>query len=246
MSNLTPHELALIKNEMGEVSFEKLRSEVNKITNGILVDIGVYEGASSRVMIDSALVNNNNIYAIDPVPSFNSTNPNYTYIKDDSVEVGKEWNKTKADLVFFDSVHAKEQVLCELYYWWELIKENGLAIFHDTSWAGYVHKAGHSCAGKLTGNSGLGYDSYGGIDWETPDKAVEEFFHIPLNTPTRDIENDTFIPLYEDEYIKVETNYALLGMTLIKKKKHWDYRTNISNWEDIFTKREILLSSFKN
>lgn len=41
MSNLTPHELALIKNEMGEVSFEKLRSEVNKITNGILVDIGL-------------------------------------------------------------------------------------------------------------------------------------------------------------------------------------------------------------
>ena len=148
-------------------------------------------------------------------------------------------------LVFFDSVHAKEQVLCELYYWWDLLRVEGYAVFHDTSWKDYIHKPGHSCAGKLTGNTALGYDTYGGINWETPDLAVEEFFGIKLNTEQRDIERDEVIKIYEDDNILVETNYALLGMTFIKKKSLYDYKTNITDWDTVFNKREILLSFFK-
>ena len=245
MSNLTTQDNVLIINEICRASTDELTKHINNIKNGILVDIGVYQGASSRLMIDKSIENNNKVYAIDPVPMFNSNNINYTYIKDDSVLVGEEWDKGNVDLVFFDSVHAKEQVLCELFYWWELINEGGMAIFHDTSWEGYLHHAQHHAYGKPPGNSRKGYDTYGGIDWDTPDKAVENFFNVELCSEERNIKNDEVVILYEDDYIKVDTNYALLGMTFIRKKKHFDYKNNIDNWDEIFAKRKILLSFFK-
>lgn len=243
---ISENEFNFIKSELGDVSSKRLIELVNSIKNGKLVDIGIYEGASSRIMINSSVDNNNIIYAIDPVnPIFKSNHPKYNYIQNDSVYIGETWREGQVDLVFFDSVHAKEQVLCELYYWWDLIKENGYAVFHDTSWDGYIHKHGHSCAGKKTGNSGMGYDTYGGINWETPDKAVEDFFNIKLNIDEKDIENNQILKIYEDEYIIVETNYSLLGMTFITKKKSFNYKNNISNWSEIFDKRKILLSFFK-
>ncbi len=239
-------EKAQLVNEFGEVSFNKFNEIINSINNGILVDIGVYEGASSKMMIKNANINNNIVYAIDPIQIFSSDNSNYNFIKDDSVLVGSKWDKGNVDLVFFDSVHAKEQVLCELYYWWDIIKVGGYAVFHDTSWKGYVHKKGHSCEGKLTGNSGKGYDTFGGIDWETPEIAVEEFFKIKINSEERDINKSIFKLNFTDDFIDVYTNYADLGMTIILKKAKYDYRNNINNWPQIFEKRDILLSFFKD
>lgn len=246
MGNLTEHQIFNIKNgELGFKSTEKLMSIINNIKNGITVDIGVYEGKSSMLMINNSIENNVKVYGIDPIPYFRSDHQNYTYIKADSVQTGKEWDKGQVDLVFFDSVHAKEQVLCELFYWWDLIKEGGYAVFHDTSWEGYIHKPGHHGAGKMPGNSRKGYDSYGGIDWETPDKAVNEFFGVNLYTPTRDVNKDEFELIHEDEFVKIEANQASLGMTFIHKKKHFDFKNNIKEWDEIFKKRKILLSFFK-
>lgn len=239
-------ERAQLVNEFGEVSFNKFNEIINSIKNGILVDIGVYEGASSKMMINNSVKFNNIVYAIDPIPVFSSDNPNYNFIKDDSVLVGSKWDKGNVDLVFFDSVHAKEQVLCELYYWWKIIKVGGYAVFHDTSWKGYVHKKGHSCEGKLTGNSGKGFDTFGGIDWETPEIAVEAFFNISINSNYRDINKSEFKLNFSDDFIEVYTNYADLGMTIVYKKAEFDYRINVNNWDEIFKKREILLSFFKS
>lgn len=239
-------ERAQLVNEFGEESFNRFNGIIKSINDGILIDIGVFEGASSKMMINKAIENNNVIYAIDPIPCFYSDNPNYNFIKDDSVSVGSKWDKEKVNLVFFDSVHAKEQVLCELYYWWDIIKVGGYAIFHDTSWEGYIHKKGHSCEGKLTGNTGRGYDSFGGIDWETPDKAVEQFFGLKINTEDRDIHKSVFVENYSDNFIDVYTNYADLGMTIIYKKDNFDFRNNVNNWDEVFSKREILLSFFND
>jgi hypothetical protein len=156
----------------------------------------------------------------------------YNFIKEDSVVAGKTWNYDKPTLVFVDTVHAKEQVLCELYYWWDLLQDNGYLIFHDTNWENYIHKPNHPCAGKRPGNTGLGYDFYSGIAWETPDKAIKAFFGIS--------ELD-----YEDDYIKSEHGPDDLGMVFLKKKKHKDYKSKINNWEEIEQRRQILLSNFK-
>ena len=97
--------------------------------------------------------------------------------------------------------------------------------------------------GKQPGSSRQGFDRYGGIDWDTPDRAVETFFNVNLNPPERDINNNNFVDIYEDEYIKVEQNWAFLGLTIVKKKKHFDYKDNQNiDWENVFERRKFLLS----
>tara|TARA_B100001094_G_scaffold133124_1_gene128998 strand:+ start:16 stop:606 length:591 start_codon:yes stop_codon:yes gene_type:complete len=194
-------------------------------------------------MLEKCLENNNLIAAVDINTRFVSDNPHWNYINYDSAHVGENWEDKKVDIVFFDTVHVKEQVLTETYYWWDHIKEGGLAVYHDTSWHGYKHHSRHRAAGKQPGSSRKGYDSYGGIDWETPDRAVEVFFNVDLNGSERDINNDNFVDIYEDDYIKVEQNWSFLGLTIIKKKKHFDYKDNESiDWKDIFERRKFLLS----
>lgn len=242
-TKLSDEIVQLIIDEYGETSTDRLFDEFNKIKDGILVELGVWDGFSSRLMLERCLENNNLIAAVDINTRFKSDNPHWNYINHDSAHVGEYWEDKKVDLVFFDTVHVKEQVLTETYYWWDHIKDGGLAVYHDTSWHGYRHHSRHRAAGKKPGSSRQGYDRYGGIDWETPDKAVEEFFGINLNPPERDINNDNFVDIYEDEYIKVEQNWALLGLTLVKKKKHYDYKNNKDiDWKDIFERRQFLLS----
>lgn len=206
--------------------------------NNIFVDIGVETGKSSKILLNKAIQKNNKVFGIDPIPNMGQDildNPNYEYVNGDSVSTGdnrSETLKNKVSIAFVDSIHADVQVLCELRSWWPLIKENGWVIFHDTAWGGYVHKPGHPCAGKLTGNTAKGYDFYGGVAWPTPDCAVKQFFGL----------ND--LVSYDDGYIHVEHSPKDLGMTFVQKKKHKDYSLNISNWNLISDRRNYLIKSF--
>lgn len=234
----------LIKTEFGEVITNELYNCIHNLNNTTLVELGIDAGASTRLLESSLTPNNNKAYGIDPISNYISNHPSYSYIQDDSVESGKNWSKDNPpSLVFFDTVHAKEQVLCELYYWWDLLTLNGWAIFHDTAWEGYIHKPGHPAAGKACGNTGLGYDSYGGIDWETPDKAVNEFFNINLKESLTF--NDSFVKVFEDENILVKANYCNLGMVFVQKKSNFDFKSKINNWDTIFERQQILLNYFK-
>jgi len=235
-NELSPNEIqTLIDGELGinVVRFMEIVESMGN--NNIFVDIGVETGKSSKILLNKAIQKNNKVFGIDPIPDMGQDildNPNYKYIKGDSVKTGAEWKNDKVDVIFVDSIHAKEQVLSELYYWWDILNENGWVIFHDTAWAGYIHKPNHPCAGKKTGNAALGYDFYGGVAWDTPDYAVKQFFRL----------NE--LVAYDDEYIHVEHGTKDLGMTFVQKKKHKDFKSNILNWEEIFKNRDYLLRSF--
>jgi len=231
------YKIELIQGELGanSINFFQIKESLGK--NNVFVDLGVETGKSSRILLDKCEENNNHVFGIDPNMYKQQiadclASLFYTFIKDDSVTVGKNWSFERPTLVFVDTVHAKEQVLMELYYWWDLLKVNGYLIFHDTNWANYIHKPNHPCAGKRPGNTGLGYDFYSGIAWETPDKAIKEFFKIA--------ELD-----YEDDFIKVEHGPDDLGMVFLLKKQEKDYKLEINNWDEIEAKRQILLSNFK-
>ena len=56
---------------------------------------------------------------------------NYMCYQADSVTLGKNWDEDPFDIIFVDTIHTREQVLAELYYWSNHIKENGYFIFHD-------------------------------------------------------------------------------------------------------------------
>ena len=227
----------LIQGELGINSVKFLQIKDSLGENNIFVDLGVETGKSSRILLDKALQKNNTVFGVDPHLYQGYINdclsdPNYIFIKEDSVSTGENWSHARPNLVFVDTVHAKEQVMRELYYWWDLLKVNGYLIFHDTNWETYIHKPNHPCAGKRPGNTGLGYDFYSGIAWETPDKAIKEFFNIS--------ELD-----YEDDFIKVEHGPDDLGMVFLFKKQENNYKSRINNWEDIEVRRQILLSNFK-
>jgi uncharacterized ferredoxin-like protein len=56
--------LKMIGNEFGVASLKHFDKIIKSIQNGKLIDIGVYMGASSKLMIDSCIENNNIIYGI--------------------------------------------------------------------------------------------------------------------------------------------------------------------------------------
>lgn len=233
---LTQQYIDFIKNgELGENALLLINIIEKMDGSKKFVDLGVETGKSSKILLSNASNKNNIIYGIDPIPTVSIPgildHPNYRFVRKDSVVAGRDWDQGKVDIIFVDSIHAKEQVMMELYYWWDLLNAGGWIVFHDTEWENYIHKADHPCAGKKPGNSGLGYDFYQGIAWQTPDKAVKEFFKISsLSHKDGNIDCDHFSPS--------------LGMTYIHKLKDFDYKSLTSNWSEIESNRQILLKSF--
>lgn len=242
-TKLTETDINVLKSgELGHNISKLMEIKKSFGKNNLFVDIGVESGKSSRILLDDAIELNNFVCGIDPIkdPGISDLleNPNYIFLKKDSVASGKEWKYAKPNIVFIDSIHVKPQVMMELYYWWDLVTVEGWLVFHDTEWGmnkpnGYIHKANHPCAGKKPGNSGLGYDFYAGRGWETPEYAIFDFFKIQdLNI--------------ENEYIKSLHYPESLGMTFIQKKKEFDYKNIISldQWKKIELDRQSILKSF--
>lgn len=235
----------LVEGELG-INSLKFIDIVNNIGNNKkLVDIGVETGKSSKILLNNAIEKNNIVYGIDPIPAMGQDildNPNYKYIPEDSVKIGSEWKNGNVDIIFFDSVHIKPQVMRELYYWWDLLNVGGWAIFHDTNWSWldsngnrqyYIHKSTHPCAGKKAGNRAMGCDTYIGRNWETPDYAIKEFFNIPLLN-------------FENDIISCVNGPESLGMTFIHKKQNYDYKNNIKSefWDMYERDRQSVLKCF--
>jgi len=138
-------------------------STVSKYKNSTLVDLGVRSGISSEIMLLDSYLNNNKVLGVDVDWSMLNdsvgSHPNYTTILGDSSTVGKYWDK-KISGLFVDTFHIKEQVLCELYFWYPHIEEGGFIAFHDTNWPQGQH------------------DRYGGITWDRVEEGVKLFFNV--------------------------------------------------------------------
>lgn len=184
--------------------------------NNIFVDLGVWHGFTSNILLCNSKNNNNVVYGVDV--NFENTDKyvlshkNYIKTVGDSVTIGKKWNKGPVGILFIDTLHVYEQVLMELYFWYNHIKTDGYIILHDTNWPEEQ------------------YDSYGDIIWEKPATAIKKFFNIDsLN--------------YEDEFIRVENHPESNGMTFIKIKNKKQYGTNI-DWVEVSKRRNYLVSLF--
>lgn len=78
------------------------------------VDIdNVFEGVSNRLKkIDTSL-------------------EYWKFIHDDDISLAKKWSKF-IDVLFIDTSHKKEHTIQELSLWMPFLKQNGVALFHDT------------------------------------------------------------------------------------------------------------------
>lgn len=150
-------------NDLGKniIEFENV---VSSFSNSIFIDLGVRTGVSSLMMLNYANEKNNEVYGVDVDFSLTDrhvlVNTRHKRLFGDSSSIGKIWNKGEISVLFVDTIHAYEQVMCELRYWYCHVKEGGWIIFHDTEWP----------VGK--------HEFIGGKNWERADMGLKNFFGI--------------------------------------------------------------------
>lgn len=152
----------LENSDLGSNIYELVK-KTSLIKNGILIDLGVRTGVSSEIMLLNSKILNNKVYGVDV--DFGQTNKNvlndenYETINGDSCTIGKYWNKP-INCLFIDTFHIKEQVMCELYYWYKHVVNGGFIIFHDSNWP----------VGK--------FDIYNNIKWDRVEDGIKLFFNV--------------------------------------------------------------------
>lgn len=194
---------------------------VKTMRNSRFMDIGVRLGPSSAIMSIDAEKNNNQVCGCDlKFDGFQEkgakfVNENYKCYLWDSVTLGKNWDEEPFDIIFIDTIHTREQVLSELYFWSNHLKENGYFVFHDSHW-------------ESPG------DVIGGKQWERVDIAITDFFGLPKNVREMD--------QYEDDYIILNHYKPSSGMTFVKIKNLnaiKKFKKNI-DWKEVFEIRNWL------
>lgn len=194
---------------------------VKKYKNARFIDLGVRLGASSAIMSINAKENNNQVCGCDLMfdgfqrNGAKFVNENYMCYMADSVTLGKNWDEDPFDIIFVDTIHTREQVLAELYYWSNHIKEGGYFVFHDSHW-------------EYPG------DTIGGKQWERIDVSITDFFGLPKSVRE--------MTQYEDENILLDHYTPSYGMTFVQVKKLdaiKKFKSNI-DWKKVFEIRNWL------
>ena len=194
---------------------------VKTFNNGRFIDLGVRLGASSAIMSIDADKNHNQVCGCDLMfdgfqrNGARFVNQNYMCYQADSVTLGKNWDEEPFDIIFVDTIHTREQVLSELYFWSNHLKEGGYFIFHDSHWEGPG-------------------DVIGGKQWERVDVAITDFFGLPKSV--REMSQ------YEDENVCLEHYAPSYGMTFVKVKNLdaiQKFKKNV-DWNQVFECRNWL------
>jgi cephalosporin hydroxylase len=205
--------------ENGWRLFEILKSH----SNLTCVDLGVRHGSSSAILSYRSEEKNNKIFgcdiAYDVFDSDYDLGPNYYRIAADSVTLGKTWENGPVDLVFVDTLHVREQVLAELYFWSNHLKSNGLFVFHDTEWEDGVCEV------------------HNGMKTKTVNHAVMDFFNL-----------DKLEGEYVDDNIHVKHFKESYGMTFIQVKnvEYLQECKNNVDWKEVFEVRNFLTDLYLN
>ena len=176
----------------------KLADLIRTMRNKRFIDLGVRLGASSAIMSIEADKNNNQVCGCDlDYDGFfkngrRFVSENYTCYQADSVTLGKNWDEDPFDIIFVDTIHTREQVLAELYFWVDHLNKDGYLIFHDSHW------------------ERDGGDIIGGQEWRRVDEAITEFFNLPKSVME--------LSEYEDDDILLNHFPGSYGMTFVKVK----------------------------
>lgn len=186
------------------------------------MDVGVRGGVSSAILSYESEENNNQVCGCDLNfgPFFNGggkfVNENYTCYLYDSVTLGKQWDEDPFDIIFIDTQHTREQVLAELYFWSNHIKEGGTFVFHDSHW-------------PMEG------PTIDGVQCERVDVAITDFFGLPKSVRE--------MTTYEDDNISLEHHTPSYGMTFVQVKNFEGMQKvkQSVDWNKVFETRNWLV-----
>ena len=203
----------------------RLNELISTKKDSVFVDIGVRSGMSSGIMGINSKENGNKVYGVDV--SWDNLDhgmidgADYYQLTGDSSTIGKYAELEDLNgisVLFIDSLHVKQQVLCELFYWVPRMKKGATVVFHDSHWA--------------VGQNAV----INGRSWERVDEAICEFFGL-----------DT-LEDHEDDNIKVECYPESYGMTFVTLKKFTKSikRPTSVDWKSTFSDRNVLISQYWN
>jgi hypothetical protein len=206
--------------DLGEINTQRLLSQtLADQMNCWYVDLGVRNGYTSRVLLEGSEARDNDVTGVDASPTCPpdlAIHPHYAYWQYDSVSwLSNLFTPFKIRGAVVDTLHVREQVMCELYYLWPLIEIGGWVAFHDTAWPDGKH------------------DHYLGRDWQTPDRAIADFFGVSF---PRNLQFST-----EAEQFSLSHHPDSWGLTIVTKRTNHDFRQGI-DWNPIFAARNDLLS----
>lgn len=147
------------------INGERFAQRLAGLGNGCtFIDVGVREGVSSEIMLIDAIKRGNDVIGIDAseCPPTLRKRDCYGFLQGDSVselvDLATWLEGADVSAAMVDTLHIAEQVMCETYYLWPMLKHGGFIAYHDTSWP--VWKKDH----------------YLGRDWDTPDVGVMKMF----------------------------------------------------------------------
>lgn len=187
-----------------------LLDKVKSKQNSTFVDLGVRHGVSSFILLTDSEKNNNYVYGVDLVNSVLPAvmqHPRYSLILNDSVTAGREWDATKkVDILFVDTLHIREQVLCELNAWYPHLNNKALIVFHDTNWP--IDKK----------------DYYRGQFWERPEEAIKDFFELmDLNYEDKNIKVEHYSESWGMTFVQLKNKRKKYG-----KNVNWEEVLNFN------------------
>ncbi len=161
----------------------------------VLVDLGVRNGTSSFTMLEATEEQQSRVIGVDcALCPWTFAKDRYQYIHLDSVSV-VEHIDGPLFLVFFDTLHIKQQVMAELFHYWPKIRVGGWAVFHDTEWPEDKH------------------DVYLDIVWPQAIEGVKAFFGDVASVRGLSAKN---------EHVRFDHYPESYGMTFVQKLDDWN------------------------
>jgi cephalosporin hydroxylase len=144
------------------------------------IEVGVRDGVGSVLMLDATAGKASSyVIGIDasPCPPMLVRHPRYSFVQSDScTELERLYVATpgfKCHAALCDSLHIAEQVMCETYFLFDMLRIGGFIAYHDTHWP----------EGKK--------DHYIGRNWDTPDVGIVKMFAEAEKAGLVDIEHFT-------------------------------------------------------
>ncbi len=183
-----------MNNDLGPNKQRLAHIAASALACDVLVDLGVRTGVSSFTMLDATQHQRCEVIGVDPAPCPFIEPERYQYLRMDSVSAA-EVIPALIYLVFFDTLHIREQVMAELFHYWPKIRVGGWAVFHDTEWPAWKH------------------DEYLGVTWGQAIEGVRAFFGEIA---------DTRGLIAQDKNIRFEHHSESYGMTFVQKLSDWN------------------------
>ena len=116
-------------------------NDLKDISNPRILEFGVKEGRSTKILLDYCKKNNGELFSVDIEDYSNLfSEKNWHFIKsrDDDFDYLKDKIPDKFDFIYLDSLHEAKHVEKIFYHYFNYLKISGIFFIDDISWLPYL------------------------------------------------------------------------------------------------------------